>query len=223
MSRIVATDDLLDQIRKRSSVEVETVDDDELLDIVNSGLAALHDVIVENGEDFLVETEKVDIVADQAEYSLHADFYRLRGLDILSTSSDYIEVPKVDFRERSQFTESTSGRGDIGFILQNGKVRLMPTPNFDLTDGLQVWYTPAYTPAVAGGNIEGYNGWEEFVRNFALAELATFMARESDIYERRIAAHSARIGFAVQKQDRSGPSRMFNPQRQRGRARYPRP
>lgn len=102
--------------------------------------------IVKHNDGALQKTSLIDLVANQAQYTLPTDLLILRSLRY--KFSDMLSFSALKYRNMQQFDEAVDGWDGTAYTTNNpefftmfeGKVILFPTPNQSLVSGLKVLY-----------------------------------------------------------------------------------
>lgn len=124
----------------------EFVSESELSDYINQSLFALYDLLVTTyGEDYFVDD--VQVTADEKGVTdLPANFYKLRGVDILIDGVRAITLQPFNFAERNRASINLSGPlyTQIRYRLRANKLWLTPPPT--TSQALRIWYVPRMKP-----------------------------------------------------------------------------
>lgn len=176
--------ELRTQSRQRADQEnSEFVSDSELTSYINSSVAELHDLLVQSyGSDYFLELNEFSTVANQQDYDLAADFYKLRGVDAKLNGSDFFTLKRFNFNERNRFEGfgiwSLTGIAHVRYRLMGNKLRLSPMP--DTNVDIKVWYIPVATKLVADGDtLDDLNQFAEYV--IVDATIKMLQKEESDV------------------------------------------
>ncbi|HLZ48459.1 MAG TPA: hypothetical protein VKR80_07410 [Candidatus Limnocylindria bacterium] len=131
-------------------------------------------------EALVITTPNIDWV------SLPADFWRLRGVDVLF-AGEYLEMAQIGIQERNRYqlaaqprayrvaagSVNVTGQGGTSSPFPSGSrglLRLFPTPDAAYT--LRLTYEPTVPPLVDDNDgIEDWNGWADYVVHAALLRL----------------------------------------------------
>jgi hypothetical protein len=130
---------------------------------INAALAELYELLDDAHGGYFDKESTVATVAATATVSLPADFWRLRGVDIL-VGGKYYALSQIGLDQRNDFQTSTGRpaayRTTAGGT--RGTLTLYPIPSGIET--LRIVYVPTYTPLAADGDsFEYYNGMEDYV------------------------------------------------------------
>ncbi len=142
MARTVTREVLRDRIRQRADVVSNNhVTDDELNDLINEAVTENWDLVVSCAPpDYFASAEDISVLASISEYSLPADFYRLRAVQVLEGTGEYRPIGPV----------------------QDADIQRFRAP--DDTATVRIRYIPiAPTLDEDSDAFDGVNGWEELV------------------------------------------------------------
>lgn len=174
MARARRLVDLRADVRKRADVEsaTERHPDSDLDRYINQGATELRDEIISvRGRSFYRKNPPYEIttVAGTTRYALPSDFYRLISLRLKGTDG-YALVP-------FNADDEPALRADGGawypthYELQAGYLELLPEPGADHVVVLD--YCTPHTDLVGDDDeLEGYDGWEEYVVDYAARKVA---------------------------------------------------
>lgn len=143
-------------------VNSQHLTDDNLNEMLNGSIAALHALCVEAGEDDFATSVAISTVAGTPTYTV--DLYKVRSVHFTGSSGFKRELPRFTLAELPQL-ENTSvfPYGEpIAYRMIGGKIRLSPTPQavYSLTVyGVQ----PSQDLSGDGSTLDGRDGWEEWV------------------------------------------------------------
>lgn len=138
---------------------------------INASWAELYEVIADANEGYFDTTGTLATVANQQHVDLPADFWRLRGVDLL-TGGRYYELRQVGIAERNSFQEASSLPVAYRTASGGARGRLLFYPTPSSAETIRVVYTPTYTPLSADGDtVEGYNDWTDYIICGALLRL----------------------------------------------------
>ncbi len=110
--RLVSIQNLLDRTRLAADMAKSSfVKDTEAIDRINTAITELHDLMIAAYDaDYYYTTQTVSMVADQPEYTLPDDFYKLAGVDVETNflSGDYIPARRANEEQRTFLSNSYS-------------------------------------------------------------------------------------------------------------------
>lgn len=157
-----------------------TTDVGTLNDLVNLAGAELWDMLVAaRGGGYYDKTGSLSIVAGTGTYSLPADFYELRSVQLEWTGQDHEEVPELsDLSERAEFVNwgvwgsaSLKAWRFLGTSTTES-IEFVPTPTSAVT--ARLYYLPRWTDlANDSDTFNGVNGWEKLIALKVAMELRT--------------------------------------------------
>ena len=182
--------DLVARVRQRADMEDNYfVSDIEVRDYINSGIAELHDLLIQTyGQDYYVSSSTFNTVAGQDSYSIAtsigANFYKLRGVDA-QVGGTWFTLSPFNFNERNLNQDRNNWS-----LLQNTKYRLVGenivfTPQPDAIHAVKVWFIPtaqqfsSTTPATSTTTFDDINGYAEYV--VLDAAMKCLQKEESDV------------------------------------------
>ena len=121
--------ELITQVRQRSDMEGSTfVSDTEIRNWINTGLAELHDIMVQSFEDYYVESQQFTIVAETP-HTLPDDFYKVLGVDFVSGGVTTTVLP-YSFAERNMYKSNAAmlagQAGAVRYIVQGNQMKFLP-------------------------------------------------------------------------------------------------
>lgn len=168
----ISLSQMRDIIRFRGSYENSQKFTDARVNVeINAAWAELFEILVDSNEGYFDKDSTTPTVASQAYVDLPADFWRLRGVDIL-IGGKYRALEQVGIEQRNDFQTSTGLPVAYRTIAggARGRVALYPTPSGVST--LRIVYTPTYTPLSADGDtVEAWNDWSEYIIAGALLRM----------------------------------------------------
>ena len=188
---------LMSRSRQRADMEDnDFVQDAELVDYINAGIAELHDILVqEYGQDYYVSSKEFNTTADKDTYPINdststeniniLDFYKLGGMDAKINGNDWFTLQPFNFNERNLYQNwgswSLLGLTNIRYRMVGGNVVFTPTP--DTTTAVKVWYIPQAAQFSSSTDTsttwDDINGYAEYVITFA--SIRMLQKEESDV------------------------------------------
>jgi hypothetical protein len=146
------TSDVIVRVRRTFGDEAAVqVTDADIIRWINDGQIE----VIKRNDGALQKTGFIDLVLDQAQYTLPADLMILRSLrSKISTTS--LSYTSLKFQNMQQFDETLDGwdglaYGDgtpLYFTMYEGKAILFPVPNVSITAGIKVLYNQKPTDVV---------------------------------------------------------------------------
>lgn len=135
--------------------------------LINAAAHELYKLLVTTHEDyFATKSHSVTLVAGTSEYDLPADFFKVRGVDILDGST-YRELGVFQFRERNR---QATGNLALKYQVRGSKLIFAPAP---VTAGTaRLLYIGQFTAYSAAGDSVEWWDWEEFIIQRAAAKVA---------------------------------------------------
>jgi len=172
--------------RARQISDIENsqhVTDEELTSYVNMAIAELHDLLIgAYSSDYYISSSTFSTAANVTNYSLPADFYKLRGVDAAINGDSYASLRPFNFNERNR-NDSFSSWGlmtgpSIRYRLLGPNLVFSPAP--DGIYAIRLWYIPQATVLVADSDVfTDLNQYSEYVVYDAAIRMLT--KEESDI------------------------------------------
>lgn len=189
-----ALSDLRDDARKRADVEAldDRHPDADITRYLNQGGAALRDLLIEaRGRSYFRKPVPQTITTTSAtRYNLNSDFLRLISVRLAGPGGDTLE-PFAPQDEPFLREPGVTCAYPTHYELQQSTIELLPVTSGGRT--VIVEYVASFTDLVADGDVlEGYDGWEDYVVDYA----ALFLCNKDDE-----AGTYARIERAMQKME----------------------
>ena len=199
---------LMSRSRQRADMENNNfVQDSELVEYINAGLAELHDILVQQyGEDYYVKSLDFNTVAGTDTYPIISstsgpnatDFYKLRGIDAKINNSDYFTLQPFNFNERNLYQNwgswSLLGLTNVRYRLVGSDIIFTPKP--DGATAVKFWYIPTAAQFASSTDTsttwDDLNGYAEYVVTFAAirmlqkeeSDVSVFLAQKVDLLKR---------------------------------------
>jgi hypothetical protein len=179
---------------------------DEVTRYINQGRAALRDEIIKaRGRSYFRKTtpHTITTTADTSRYALNSDFYQLISVRTSGDMGDSLEPFTPLDEPWLRAPGSSNAEWPSHYELQDGYIELLPLHRAGLS--VIVEYIPTLTDLSADGDlIEGYNGWEDYVIDYAAMQMAMKddEPRVVAMLERSLARMSQRIAQMAPKRDR---------------------
>lgn len=155
------------QARQRADMEnSKFVSDAELLTYINNSIAELHDLLVATyGPDYYIESTSFATVTNTDSYTLPANFYKLKGVDVLVSGTDYYSLRPFNFNERNKNQYGSTGilgAPELRYRLSGNNIKFSPTPV--AAHAIKLWYVPIATALVLDtDSYADFNGYIEYV------------------------------------------------------------
>lgn len=156
-----------DSIRQRCDMVNSTfITDAEFNNMINSSYAELYDILVSRFEDYYTTSTSSTVTSGNYQIAVPADFYKLRGVDRLTSGTEYYSLKGFNFSERNSYNNSavfnTFNQIDIRYRLVGSNIEL--TPQSSAPGTYRLWYIPTYTTLSSDSDtLDGVNGWEEYI------------------------------------------------------------
>ncbi len=184
--RVRSAAQLISDVRLRSDQVVTAgsvpfIDDSTILEWVNQGYARLYDKLAKTGEQYNLTQTTITTSNGVFDYQLPPDFFRGVGVDIM-IGGYWSPAHRFHFEQRNDYQNVT---GDwtwpvfIYYDFWQNSLHFIPTPNGQYP--VRLWYVPTAQRMTLndGGNpagslsvMDGINGWEEYVIDWAAKKCA---------------------------------------------------
>ena len=164
--RSVSVATLKERIRRRTDQEnSDFIEDDELLEYINSAYAEYYGLITTIYEDYSIKFADFITSNDKTTYNLPSDFFKLTGVDYQVDSDRVIELDNLPFEERNRqdrvfYTDGYNT--NVRYLLLGNTIVFLPAPPNG--SKMKMWYVPT-APLLTSDTqlIDGINGYEEMI------------------------------------------------------------
>ena len=172
--------ELMTAVRERAGMENSTfISDTELKGYINSGLFELYGLLTTEFEDYNLSFGTVTTDGTNERFSLPADFFKVRGVDIDLGSSCYRPILPFTLIERGGPAALISDT-DYRYKIVGSQIWFSPKPANGKV--FRLIYTPRFTALSANSDTaDGYSGWLEYVLVYATRKC--LVKEESDVRE----------------------------------------
>jgi len=142
MTDYVTLTELRTLTRQRADMEnSQFVDDTELTRYLNNSWGELYNLIGENfNEDYFTTSSTISLTSGTDSYSLPSDFYKLRGVDLVVTSTESVPLRRYNWAQRTRNSLTVYAR-DYRYRLQKNSIVFTPVPS--TSDSIKVFYIPS--------------------------------------------------------------------------------
>lgn len=203
---LVPVQTLLDQARDRADmINSKFVTDSEALKYLNLAYQSMYDIITTNNEDFFISSSTIQLVDQQSDYNLPGDFYKVRGVDLLSGLNNFTLRP-FSFNERNRYrygSALTTAGPVYRYHVLNSVIRFIPLPG---TGQITLWYIP--TPQLAISVDEQFEtlGFDEYLITYIAMKM--LMKEESDTADvkQELAVMTERVRSMTKARDSGFPT-----------------
>ena len=112
MTDNVSLTELRTLTRQRADMEnSQFVDDTELTRYLNNSWGELYNLIIDNfNEDYYTTTNTFTLTSGTDSYSLPSDFYKLRGVDLVVTTTESVPLRRYNWAERTRNSVTVRAR-----------------------------------------------------------------------------------------------------------------
>ena len=141
MTDLVSLSELRQLTRQRADNEnSQFVTDTELTRYLNNSWGELYNLIIENfNEDYFTTSHSFSLTSGTDSYSLPSDFYKLRGVDLVVTSTESVPLRRYNWAERTRNSVTVRAR-DYRYRIQKGSIIFTPLPSTN--DSIKIFYIP---------------------------------------------------------------------------------
>jgi len=184
------------------------VTDAEILTWLNVGLAELWDVLVNKFEDYCESTNSFSLVADQSDYTLPSDFYKLLSVDYVAGGIIYT-IPRYMNAERNRRQGGIASIADYCYRVVGNVIRFIPTPM--AAGDITIRYVPQYAQLSAPTDLVHASipqGWEEFAVLDAAIQCQQKGQLDDTPFQMRKQAILSRILTDAANRDANQPARV---------------
>lgn len=142
MTDYVTLTELRTLTRQRADMEnSQFVDDTELTRYLNNSWGELYNLIGENfNEDYFTTSTTISLTSGTDSYSLPSDFYKLRGVDLVVTSTESVPLRRYNWAQRTRNSLTVYAR-DYRYRLQKNSIVFTPVPS--TSDSVKLFYIPS--------------------------------------------------------------------------------
>lgn len=160
----------LGQLKTRSRERADMVNskfisDSELASYINASYAELYDLLISSrGENYFIDSYSFTTTSNQDSYALPNDFYKLMGVDYVTSASQAITLKAFKWQERNRFKEPfyNTANYNLMYQIRGNDLVFVPVPNGN--QNMKLWYVPV--PASLSSDSDsfnGINGYEEYI------------------------------------------------------------
>ena len=142
MTDNVSLTELRTLTRQRADMQnSQFVDDTELTRYLNNSWGELYNLIIDNfNEDYYTTTNTFTLTSGTDSYSLPSDFYKLRGVDLVVTTTESVPLRRYNWAERTRNSVTVRAR-DYRYRVQKGSIVFTPVPSTN--DSIKSFYIPS--------------------------------------------------------------------------------
>jgi len=164
MARTRTLANLRADVRNRADMTFadDFITDSELTEYINQSIARLYNLIVNQAQENYVTSSTISLTPGTVDYNVPSDFYRLRGVDILS-GTKYIPIARNSFEKRDNSASAINIDASVSttYNLVGLTLKVFDIPS---ATTLRLWYIPAPTRLSADADtFDGISGFEEYV------------------------------------------------------------
>jgi len=131
---------IISQVREESDSElVAKLSDDTILEYLTRAQDRLVSVLCQVDETFFSKEDFIDLVNGTSAYTLPTDMFIKNRLISVEMKSDWSRFSQTDYAPLRQITPREQS-GISGYYVQQGGLKISPTPTQSITDGLRLNY-----------------------------------------------------------------------------------
>lgn len=193
--------------RQRADMEnSQFISDSELVGLINDSITELYDILITTFEDYYLKDEIISVVHGQDEYALPDDFYKLAGVDLRITDSEFLTLKPFQFTERNTYNNSviyaSSQDANVRsrYRLIGDVIKFIPAPSAG--KDIKLWYHPSFVDLVDDADeFNGINGYEELVILDVAMKMLQKEESDTTALERRYARTWERVTSTAHNRD----------------------
>jgi hypothetical protein len=182
---------------------------------VNHELAALWDYLVNSYEDYAIKKQFIILQANQEEYNLPADFYKIRKVYPVLPNGRSWALRRFNMEDIGAETSAALIIGtevrQLRYRVMGNRIYFWPEPSAEAT--VEVWYIPQYQPIENDDDLIDFrfpNGWEDYVIEGVAARALEKEESDSSHCRNRQQEILRRILLTVQDRDVGEPAGMID-------------
>lgn len=146
-------------------VNSKFITDAELNTYINGSLTELYDLLLSSrGENYYIDVYSFTTSSSTDTYPLPNNFYKLMGVDYVTSTTQAITLKAFRWQERNRFREPFYNQRiyNLMYQIRNNNLVFIPTPNGN--QQIKVWYIPRTQELTLDTDtFDGINGFEEYV------------------------------------------------------------
>lgn len=176
MSRTVTFANLKTRTRELADQEIgsEFIDDTELEAYINASYGRWHSMVAAADPERFAAEETITATGASS-YALPADYLATLSVEYQDTTDHYILLHRSTIKERTQFSETTTGRA-IAYRFAGSNIVLMPNPSSGSYRHTYVTHCDVLSDDA--DTVDGVNGWEAWI--YYDAAIKCMLKEESD-------------------------------------------
>jgi hypothetical protein len=199
---------------------------------IDQAYAKLLDLLVSANPDWALKSTDIQTTAGTREYEVPADFYQVRGVDLVLDADHRISLEQFNFQDRNRYASEWPPRRGIDDAaatryrvirkgLDGSETRILFEPD-PLGRLYRLWYTQAAQDLAASDSAEldGVNGYEEYIIADIAEKIMTKCETDPSGAVRMKAEALARIAEMSRKRDQGRPVQVADTRTQRQRSYY---
>jgi hypothetical protein len=196
-----------DARRRADMVNSEFLTDAEWNSNINSAAKELYGLLVQKyGDNYFVQLPPYTFTTDGTSdwYPLPADFFKLIGVDLQTTSAadGYVTLKPFAVAERNQYARPNiqGGRSNLRYRIVGNRIWLIPRASSGQT--VRLFYVPRVTNLVNDTDVlDGVSGWEDYVIVDAVIKALAKEESDTTVFEREKAGLTDRLESEAENRD----------------------
>lgn len=217
MSRTKTTGNLIDRIRELGEIRATYVTNAALITEIDQSRLELLGKLVEVGACDYFETEQmINVVADTATYNVADNYFSTLAVSVLLDNGDYQPMQRYTMQDQHLLsdTDATSEREEYRYRIHGNEIRVNPTPDYSLTNGIQHLYVAvpsSLNTSLTNETIDGFWGWEDYIVYDCLVKFIGGKEEgDASIWQQMLAKTDARIDALKNRRDSANPDTIAN-------------
>jgi hypothetical protein len=180
------------------------VTEDEALSYLNQGYKTLYNIIIQGNQDYFIDSQDLTLVDQQQEYPLPNNFYKMRGVDLMSGAQP-ITLRPFSFNERNRYRYAnlaTWAGPAYRYHMAGSNLKFTPIPG---TGTLRIYYIPNPVEAATTASTLDTQGFDEYLVVYVAKKMLE--KEESDVSSilQELLTLKAEVQSMVANRDKSFP------------------
>ncbi len=212
MARNVTLEELRDRVRRQADVRSTIRWTDPIInDLINEAVAELQDLILEVNDSYLLSFDQPNIVSGTASVALPADFYKLKGVDVLDSNGNWKTLERFNFQDRHLVESPITSRTSLMYTVQGTNLVFHAEPGWSQASGITIWYWYVLADLVNDADVlDGQNGWDKYIVYKVALEIMVADEQDVTALAALFGLLQQRIRKAARARDRANPPVMRN-------------
>jgi len=207
VARDVSLLELRDRVRRHADVRSVVRWTDAIInDLIDEAVPELQDLILSENDTYNIESYTFGIVSGTDTYGLPAEFYKMKGVDILDSQGDWRPIERFSWGDRLTQSEVSTSRTDLMYKVLGPSIVFHVEPGWTQAAGCRLWYWPVLADLVNDGDtINGHNGWDKFIVFKVAMEILQADKRDATTIAALLGQQDQRVRKAAAIRDRGNP------------------